>query len=217
MMQRSAEIRWFWKSNPPPGLEEWFKSEKTHGCVPGGGVTPRTDLYRRETKQVELAIKLRGNKPGYEVKGLVEQLALLSVAPFTGPVELWTKWSTDGLKFDAQELIPTTKLRWIRKLDTTGAKPREVELGPDETAKSGNVVLESGCQVELTQIHIRDETWWSFSFESFGTIATVERDLHAAAAVMAKRGPPALSGGILASYPAWLKDRLAENGGASHF
>ena len=77
-------------------------------------------------KQAELAIKLRGNKPGYEVKGLVEELAPLAEGPFAGAGELWTKWSTDGLRFDAQELIATTKLRWIRKLDTGNAKPREI-------------------------------------------------------------------------------------------
>src|SRR5512139_3281096 len=207
-MQVSAEIRWFWKTNAPAGLEEWFKSKEHHPFAPGGGTTPRTDLYRR-TKQTELAIKLRGNK-GYGVKGLVAELASLTTAPFVGAAEMWTKWDADGLKFDALELIATTKLRWIRKLDTTGAEPREVELGEDERARDEKDFPKSGCQVELTQIFVGKERWWSFSFESFGSVATVERDLRAGAAEMAKRRPPPLPGGTLASYPAWLRDRLAE-------
>jgi hypothetical protein len=209
-MQLSAEIRWFWKASAPAGLVEWFQSKESHPCAAGGGSTPRTDLYRRDAKQVELAMKLRGNKPGYEVKGLIEQLAPLAEAPFVGAAELWCKWSTEGLRFDAQEMIATTKLRWIRKLDTASAEAREVELGPDEKAKDEGDFPKTGCQVELTQITVGAHAWWSFSFESFGTIATVERDLRAGAAIMAARRPPPLTDGLLASYPAWLKDRVTE-------
>jgi hypothetical protein len=207
-MQVSAELRWFWKNAPPPGLEDWFKRARpSHPSAPGGGVVPRTDLYRRDAKQVELGIKLRGGKPGYEVKGLVEDLGRIDADPFVGNGELWTKWTVEGLRFDAEEVVATTKLRWIRKLDTSGQGITEVELGADEKALSG-ARPQTGCQVELTQIFVGDEGWWSFSFESFGTVATVERDLRAGAAEMAKRSPPALADGAVLGYPAWLSARL---------
>lgn len=208
-MEVSAEIRWFWKAGPPPGLQAWFVSEARHPCAPGGGQKRRTDRYRRDAEQEELGIKLRGSAPGCEVKGLVAVLAPLSRAPFVGPGQVWTKWSTEALRFEPDELVATTKLRWIRKLDTKGSAPREVALGPDEGPLKKGDEPETGCQVELTRILFAEQEWWSFSFESFGTLATVERDLHAGAAAMAERQPPALTGGTLASYPAWLKDRLA--------
>jgi len=211
-MQLSAEIRWFWRSKAPAGLKEWFTPQGlSHPCAAGGGATPRTDLYCRDTKQNELGIKARGNAPGCEVKGLVALLGSLNEAPFTGTGELWTKWSTEGLRFETAELIATTKLRWLRKLDTSGAQVREVELGPDEKPKQADDVPRTGCQVELTRIVVADQTWWSLGFESFGTMATVERDLRAGVSVMARRNPPALIGGTLASYPTWLKERAAES------
>ena len=204
LVKVSAEVRWFWKTSAPAGLEQWFKSPELHGGLgPGGGTLPRTDLYRRSS-QTDLGIKLRGNK-GYEVKGLVAELAPLTDGPFAGAVELWSKWDADGLRFDALELVPTTKLRWIRKLDTDGAQPGEVEIGEDERPRDATKVPVTGCQVELTRVFVGKEAWWSFSFEAFGTVATVEGSLRAAAALMATREPPPLKDGILASYPAWLK------------
>lgn len=171
---------------------------------------PRTDLYLRDAAQTELGIKRRGNKPGYEVKGIVERLAQLTDSPFIGHAELWAKWSTERLRFNVDEMIPITKLRWIRKLDMAGTEPREVELGNDENPRDADDYPALGCQMEFTRISVSDETWWSFSFESFGKLATVERHLRAAAATMAEREPPKLTSGVLASYPAWLGERIHE-------
>lgn len=62
-MQVPAEIRWFWCSTPPPGLEEWFCKADAHGCHVGGGKL-RRDEYLRNVHQVELGLKRRdGHKP----------------------------------------------------------------------------------------------------------------------------------------------------------
>jgi hypothetical protein len=49
------------------------------------------------------------------------------------------------------------------------------------------------------------DVWWTFGFESFGALATVEADLRAVAAVLADRLPPEFTTGQEASYPAWLQ------------
>ncbi len=207
--QVSAEIRWFRESASPPGLEAWFLSGDVHGGIAaGGGVTPRTDLYRRAGGQTELAIKARGNKPGHEIKGLVATLSPLASAPFVGAVELWSKWSVTGLAFDRSELVATDKLRWIRKFDTETARPVEVPIGPDESVLPTHSTPKRGCQLELTRITVEGATWWSLGFESFGSVATVERDLRETAALVAKRNPPSLGAGMCASYPAWLERLL---------
>jgi hypothetical protein len=204
----SAEIRWFWQK-APDGLVAWFQGGQAHPFPAGGGATPRTDLYRRDASQTEVGIKLRGNKPGWEVKGLVARLSPLADAPFTGEPEVWTKWTVDGLAVDARDVLATTKLRWIRKLAMDGETPREVRIGADEQPVSGEDAPDRGCQVELTQVVVGAETWWTLGFEAFGALSTVEGDLRAAASTMAGRRPPPLGGGRLAGYPAWLKDRAA--------
>ena len=68
----------------------------------------------------------------------------------------------------------------------------------------------ASCNVELTRIEIpaNGQTWWTLGFESFGTITTVAEDLRSTAETLAARHPPGLGDGLLASYPAWLEERI---------
>src|SRR4030095_7381555 len=116
-MQISAEIRWFWRDVAPASLEQWFSSTKVHSCPPGGG-NWRDDAYLKDSAQVELGVKRRGSKPGVEVKGLVTVLpAHLNAEPFEGPIELWTKWTSELLQLPPHLIILTKKQRWLRKFD----------------------------------------------------------------------------------------------------
>ncbi len=198
-MQLSAEARWFWPSAPPVGLEDWFHSAQDASCATGDGEA-RLDEYLRDAAQAELGVKRRCGKGGVEVKGLVAVTAGgLAVDPFVGPIELWAKWTSEPLELKAGSTIAINKLRWLRKFDTSGSSPREVPL--DKTPLPA-----LGCNVELTRITLPGgEIWWTLGFEAFGTIRTVENDLRATATVLAARGRLSLEGGVMASYPAWLR------------
>jgi hypothetical protein len=202
-MQVSAEIRWFWLGRAPEGLEHWFRSADAHGCPAGGGGS-RTDEYLRDPGQEELGLKRRGSKPGVEVKGLVAvKREGIAAAPFTGPVETWTKLSTQALQISST--IAVEKQRWLRKFDTSGAEPVEVPLGENESpAEKDRALPGRGCNVELTRITVGGAEWWTLGFESFGALATVEDSLRATGAVVAARRPPPLGDPLQASYPAWL-------------
>ena len=206
-MQVSAELRWYWRSAAPQALVEWFRSDERHPCPPGGGTNRRVDRYRPDTRQDELAIKVRGEKSGLEVKGRVERVGSLGDDPFVGEVELWTKWTLEDVALEASALVDVTQLRWVRTLDTTASVPVEIELDAREGSVDGTYPTR-GCQIELTQVHVLDEEWWSFGFESFGRVNDVVESLRRGAEVMAHRSPPALTGGRLMSSPAWLKSRL---------
>jgi hypothetical protein len=213
-MQLSAEIRWFWQDSPPPGLGSWFRSPGYEVFPPGGdGSKPREDEYLREENRCELGIKVRGkNGHGVEIKGLVvTELGDLSIDPFKGTLELWCKWISSALELKPGSTVMILKWRLLRKFDTSGLAPREIELGEDEMPKDPAVTLpEQGCNVELTRIHIpiNDETWWTLGFESFGTLSKVEKNLQSAAEMLASRRCPGLDGGFQGSYPAWLKARI---------
>src|ERR1700749_1517176 len=127
-MQVSAEIRWFWQSSPPPGLDHWFCESGAHSFPAGGGAEVRTDRYLREVGQTELGIKLRGdNNQGIEIKGLISNSAgLLSLDPFSGLIEVWVKWTAKSLSLNSRPLIVTEKLRRLRKFDTTGPSISEI-------------------------------------------------------------------------------------------
>ncbi|MBN1612996.1 MAG: hypothetical protein JW950_00885 [Deltaproteobacteria bacterium] len=206
----SAEIRWFWHKRPAPGIDDWFLRSDVHPCAAGGGMT-RVDRYLRNPCQGELGIKRRGGVPGIEVKGLVKVTwGGLTADPFSGPVELWAKWTVESLELEMDALIAVEKRRWLRKFDTTDPLPREVPMDEEGMPPAGRPLPVAGCNVELTRVGLSNgDIWWTLGFEAFGTIMTAERDLRTTAKALADRRPPSLAGGLLASYPGWLDKHAA--------
>jgi hypothetical protein len=207
-MQVSAEIRWFWREGAQPSqLKDWFCAEQAHGCLAGGGnEAGRLDEYLSEAGQVELGVKLRGGKKGVEVKGLVESLfEELTVPPFVGAIELWTKWTSHALVLNSGVTVATKKRRWLRKFDAASDDPKEIPLDANENPLGKEALPVLGCNVELTHLELPDgRIWWTFAFEAFGSVQTVAGSLHATADTLARRQPPALGEALVASYPAWL-------------
>jgi hypothetical protein len=142
------------------------------------------------------------------VKGLVAiTWGGLAAGPFVGPVELWAKWTSQPLELKPGSTIAVKKVRWLRTFDTAAPWPQEIPLDPKEQSLDNSPLPALGCNVELTQVALPGgEPWWTFGFEAFGTVRTVEHDLRAVAAVLAARRPPGLGGGFIASYPAWLSE-----------
>lgn len=211
-MQISAEIRWFWPDEPPTGLQAWFCNAGNKYCAAGGGKT-RMDEYLYDPYQFELGLKRRGGKDGVEVKGLIEiRRDGLVMIPFTGSVEIWTKWTSERLELQSNSTVSTQKRRWLRKFDTALALPQEIPLGADEKPLDKQRPIPTfGCNVELTEVTLKNaKVWWTLGFESFGTIEAIEDHLRAVAMTLADRRPPKLDDGLLANYPAWLSKQTNE-------
>lgn len=206
-MQVSAEIRWFWPNKEPTDLARWFKDQTVHN-LPAGGGESRTDLYLVDPNQIELGIKSRGGKSGIEVKGLVSTLEPgLINPPFSGPIELWTKWSSSSLHLESDETVRIEKTRWLRKFDTSTECPREIELDSAERPRSGEPFPKSGCNVEFTALTIAGHhPWWTLGFEAFGSLGEVAQSLQAVALLLVGRNPPTLEDGLRSSYPEWLTE-----------
>jgi hypothetical protein len=114
---------------------------------------------------------------------------------------------SEPLELNAPSTVATEKRRWLRKFDTTVPLPQEIPLNAEETPIDQRPLPTLGCNVELTQVTLPNgDIWWTFGFEAFGTIQTVENDLRAAATVLVARRPPGLEQGLLASYPTWLRE-----------
>lgn len=204
----SAEVRWFWRGDPPAGLKEWFCKADHHGCPAGGGKV-RVDEYLREPSQTEVGIKRRGGQRGaVEMKGLVAaRWGCIAIGPFSGPIELWSKWTTESLELPGDRLISVQKKRFIRAFDTAPPAAREITLREDEQPANRRPPPVVGCHVELSRVELTSgDVWWTLGFEAFGNPRTVENDLCAVAVLLAARHPPHLAGALRASYPAWLAE-----------
>jgi len=205
-MRVTAEVRWFWREAAPPAFEAWFRDPRVHDA-PLLDADERTDEYAHEPGQTELGLKARDGS--LEGKGLVMLLSDLDERPFSGPIELWCKWTTEAAALSAPT-VRVDKHRWLRFFDTTGARPRDVRVRSADPKQ----LPERGCHVELSRVVIpEEEPWWTFAFEAFmneplaDAPMILERDLKRVAALLASRRPPPLEGALVASVPAWLAAR----------
>jgi hypothetical protein len=205
-VELSAEIRWFWQGTGPPSLKEWFTEASCHN-FPAGGGTRRVDAYLSDPRQVELGVKLRGNKTGVEVKGLLAVLAeSCQDSPFVGPIEIWAKWSSEALSLAGEDLVLVSKRRWLRKFGSLGLELREIALDVNELPIDGRRLPEEGCNVEYTEISVEAGLGWvTLGFEAFGTLDNIAACLRRATTRLSLRQCPVLSGGWSASYPRWLQ------------
>jgi hypothetical protein len=187
-------------------LQQWFSSTEHHECAAGGGC-PRTDAYLADPQQAELGLKLRGNKTGVEVKGLVAVIAeRCRDRPFVGPIEVWSKWKSEALCLTNAALILVNKRRFLRKFDSAGPEVREIALDAEELPINGERLPEEGCNIEYTQISVEGSPpWITLAFEAFGVLDAVAANLRRTTAILSMRRPPAFVGGWRASYPTWLQ------------
>lgn len=218
-MHVTAELRWFCNSRHDE-LKNWFCRADAHDFEAGGGLV-RVDSYLRDSRQVELGLKLRGGKKFVEVKGLVCQaFDACNVIPFLGEIEVWSKWTSNSLELDLSKTITTEKRRWMRKFDTTGDAPIEFRLNEKEAPIELNSYPARGCSFELTEVRFMDSStkevlpnsqdWWTLSFESWGHLDSIKTSLCQVAAVMASRKPPAFDASYQASYPSFLSQHAPE-------
>jgi hypothetical protein len=196
----SAELRWFWSGSLPSAVDGWFRDAR----FPPGGGKPRTDEYLVDRSQIELGVKKRGAKTGVEVKGLVGLRRSVSV-PFSGRVQIWSKWASDALTIDHLPRVAVEKTRWVRRYDASGPDIVEIALDDEERPRrSPDNLPEAGCHVEVVSLRLEGTPWASVGFEAFGELATVEDTLDRTLRHMAPQ--TILPAGRELSYPAWLAE-----------
>jgi hypothetical protein len=207
-MYLSAEVRWFWHDTCPQPLHDWFFRAE----LPPGGGAPRIDQYLHLPGQAEVGIKERGDALGLEIKGLVARRESAALGAVTPHVELWCKWSCaiPELKFAKSSTL--TKIRWLRKFDTSAPDRVEIPLDPHEGPAHGHRLPAEGCSVELTEVRVsgRPDAWWTLGYEAFGTLETVALNLTRGVLPDMSILAGIVWSSALLSYPGWLSARLAE-------
>jgi hypothetical protein len=164
-VKRSAEVRWFYHSDLPHGVQDWFCGSKL--CKEEEA---RSDRYLVLSGSNEVGIKLRGGRK-FQIKGRTRspEPFSLETSASVGRQDAWIKWSLKdseavarlaAVGSDSSEWVLVDKKRWIRKfhLDAAGSV-EEVDAGTK---------LEHGCQAELAEVTVRESHWWTLAFESFG-------------------------------------------------
>ena len=121
-----------------------------------------------------------------------------------GRMESWHKWSLpfSPLGPGSGEAVgwrPASKRRRISRFPLASSRIRARAPGPG-----------AGCEVELTEVHMRGKAWWTLGFEATGPASLLRGELQATAALVFAE---ALPGGVepgtdhSRSYAEWLGQR----------
>ena len=193
---RSLEVRWIFPGPLQAAVVGWFARFP-------GWTESREDTYLLDPHLPGLSVKVRG-AGALEVKVYRGNPGLLQVAGRArGRLESWHKWS-----FPADRPSQVGELAGWRTVRKRRRMSRFSLAGGQSRTRAPGPADEPGCEVELTEIRTRDQTWWTLGFEATGPARLQRGELEATAAlVFALALPAGIELGIddSRSYAEWLR------------
>lgn len=197
----SLEVRWIVPGQLPPAMSGWFAR------FPAETET-RQDAYLVQPRLRGLSVKLRDGG-ALDVKSYLGSPGLLDLPRGgRGRLETWRKWSfPTGLPGRGGAGPPG----WVVLGKSRRSSSFPLASHPD-LAQGPPPAAAAGCTVELTEVRVRGEAWWSVGFEATGPVRQLRGALESAAGlVFARALPPGVhfSLGNSQSYAHWLGQRPA--------
>jgi hypothetical protein len=193
---RSLEVRWIFPGQLESAVAGWF------GRFPAR-VESREDIYLLDPQLRGLSVKVRGGGP-LEVKAYRGSPGILEVAGRArGRLESWQKWSFpfSRLSPDPVGWRPVGKRRRISWFSLASGEIR---------ARAPGLGQEPRCEVELTEVRMGGQDWWTLGFEATGPADLLRSELEATAALVFHQALPSRvepGPDESRSYAEWLSQR----------
>ena len=203
----SLEVRWIAPGPLRTAMREWFARFPAE-------TERREDIYLLQPRLRGLSVKLRDHG-ALDVKACLGSPGVPGL-PARGRPESWRKWS---FPCDPPDPAGAAPAGWItvRKHRLSSWFPLTASRDPGPAPQEAG---RPGCAVELTEFHVRSETWWTLGFEATGPAGLRPDALRQAASlVFAQPLPAGVELGLdnSWSYAQWLHDRLGPGAGdATH-
>jgi hypothetical protein len=184
--ERTCEVRWIRPGRHGSEIAHWFSR---FSQVP----EVRDDDYLISPRMPGLSIKIRGGA-SFEVKQLRGVVGALDIAgAAAGSIDSWIKRSIPlpgGV--DLTRPLEGSAWRRVNKHRQIARFPIDGSGGPD-------------CSVELTEVEVLGQAWWTLGFEAGGRGA-LGRIKRTAAVVFAERLPTdsAFRADEACSYAEWI-------------
>lgn len=187
-MDRTAELRWFFRRPPPEPLTQWIEAA-------AGPPESRCDLYLVLPQTDALGVKTRGGTARLEFKLRPRPPEPVSLpAGVSGQREEWQRWSFGRPAFS----------RFLPRLGLPKAGWRAVA----KQRRTATVAYraDAGCRVEVTALEVGGRPWSTVGFEAYGP----DTDRVAALMAAAERVfgsvdlPDGLGAEMSCGYPGWL-------------
>jgi hypothetical protein len=195
---RSLELRWLARGPLPDDVLEWVGpfGEPSEG---------RDDRYLA-TASPDVGVKIRGGTQ-LDVKvfrGSPGDLAISDA--IRGHLEFWERWS---FPLGPSSLPSDDASAWL----TIGKRRRRRSFRVSEGSVVERPLREAelpGCALEVTEVEVDDEAWWTLGLEARGDLGPLEPVLRLTASSLLRDPiPDGLHLGIAdsASYAGWLGRR----------
>ncbi|MCT7977976.1 hypothetical protein [Laspinema olomoucense] len=208
-MGLTSELRWFYPCVLPEAIAHWFETE----CPQQGPVQPETrdDLYLFTPDCDYLNIKWRQDR--LEIKWRQAEGGEVQFGDcLSGNLETWQKCACEELTAAMPE-DAETKGTWVRVRKRRSQRFYQVQ---DTTIEpmGGDRQGSQGCSLELTQLAIAHQPWWSLALEAYGPPDTLIHTLKATATVLSASYPREfpLTPAASFAYPHWLQQVLQGKG-----
>jgi hypothetical protein len=191
--ERTCEVRWIRPGRHGSEIARWFSRFPQVSEA-------RDDDYLISPRMPGMSIKIRGGA-SFEVKqhrGVVGALDIEGAA--AGSIDSWIKRSIP-LPGGVDVSYPLEGAAWRRV-----SKRRQIARFPIDTSAGGPGSPRAPyCSVELTEVEVMGETWWTLGFEAGGR-GGLGRIKRTAALVFAEPLPTAsaLGSDEACSYAEWI-------------
>jgi hypothetical protein len=198
---RSLEVRWIFPGQLETAVARWF------GRFPAG-TESREDSYLLDPRLPGLSVKIRGGG-ALEVKAYRGSPGILQVAGRArGRLESWQKWSFPFSPVSTGSAGPPgwRMVRKRRRISRFSLASGQI------VARGPGLGQQPRCEVELTEVRMDGQDWWTLGFEATGPAGMLRSALEATAAFVFAQ---ALPGGVepgpdqSRSYAEWLGQRSA--------
>lgn len=187
-MDRTAELRWFFRRSPPEPVVDWFEKTADPPEV-------RSDVYLVLPATDALGVKIRGGTTRFELKLRPRPPQPLTLPGGTGgDLEEWQRWS-----FSRPALS-----RFVPRLGLP--KGRWLEVRKERRLTTVPFRGDASCRVELTALRAGGSEWTTVGFESSGPQPDLVPALEAAAGTLLGSIdlPGPLDADLSCGYPGWL-------------
>ena len=200
----SLEVRWILPGQLDMAVADWFAG-------PTSATESREDAYLLTPHLDGLSVKVRADR-ALEVKVFGGSPGILDLpGRARGRMQYWRKSSFPFRPLSQNESAPdgwkrVRKQRRISQFSLTGGRI---------TASASGQADDARCTVELTEVRVHDQDWWSLCLEAAGRAELLRAGLEATAAFVFT---DALPGGVVlrtddsASYAEWLRATIILSG-----
>lgn len=196
----TAEVRWFYRGDVPSRFREWFLDDGLASTE-----SLRTDQYLLGSGTEGLGIKFRNGR--IEIKqrfGQPESMVLTDGA--SGIVECWRKWGFPVSSANKNRALLETQDAWMSIQKTRMVHDYRLDFSDALAPVIPSDKADRMCSVELTDVCIENESWWTLAFEALGPADNLRHTLTCVARhVLRPLDWADLELANSQSYPRWLQ------------